>query len=244
MQLSLMLAIALREAANLCEAFEQIDQARAYRRQAALICQAVRTYGWYEDRGLFAETEAKAMFTQHTNALAILANAVTGEEANRIALKLAQDHTLVQGTLYFQFYVFEALFRAGQGDLILPQLQRWQSMLDVGLTTFPEHGPESRSDAHAWSAHPLFHLLASTAGIRPAQPGFTEIEITPSPGHLERLEAVACHPQGLIKLNMRKDADETWQATIHLPDDVPAVLYWKGRAYPLNQNQQELRLPL
>ena len=70
-------------------------------------------------------------------------------------------------SLYFRFYLSRALEAAGLGDEYVGLLQPWRELLAKGLTTWPEHPEPSRSDCHAWSAHPAFDLLRIVAGNRP-----------------------------------------------------------------------------
>mgnify|MGYP003651617334 CR=1 FL=1 len=240
---TLLLAYTLDRAVDLMEVGNFSADLERYRGISAELKQAARRYGFDEERGLFAETRAKEMFSQHTNAFAILSGAVDGEAAARIAEKIHADGTLVQGTLYFQFYVFEAYRQAGRGELILANLDRWQEMLDAGLTTFPEHGVESRSDAHAWAGHPLFHLLASTAGVRPAEAGFETVEIQPALGDLIVAQAEMMHSAGLIRVDYQRADDGSVRAEVTLPNPLSGSLEWGAESYPLRPGEQMLTLP-
>ena len=66
------------------------------------------------------------------------------------------------------------------GDFYLRTLDPWRHMLEQGLTTTPEYPDPSRSDTHAWSAHPAYDLVTMIAGIRPGAPGFATVRIEPS----------------------------------------------------------------
>ena len=70
-------------------------------------------------------------------------------------------------TYYFRFYLARALDHAGLGDRYLDLLKPWRDMVAMGLTTWAEQPEPTRSDAHAWSAHPNFDFLTIIAGIRP-----------------------------------------------------------------------------
>ena len=59
------------------------------------------------------------------------------------------------------------------------RLEPWRGMLAMGLTTVPETPEPTRSDSHAWSAHPNYGLLATVLGVRPAEPGFRSVRIAP-----------------------------------------------------------------
>ncbi len=99
--------------------------------------------------------------------------------------RVLADKTLVQATYYYGFYVLEALRKAGLADRYVEQLAPWQEMLALGLTTTAESPEPTRSDSHAWSAHPNYGLLATVLGVRPAKPGFRSVRIAPQPRPLE-----------------------------------------------------------
>jgi hypothetical protein len=116
-------------------------------------------------------------------------------------------------------------------------------MLAQGLTTFAETvdrpGGSSRSDCHAWSAHPTFDLLRIVAGIRPVAPGFTRVRIAPSLGALTSLHAVHPSPLGDVTVDYRR-AGTGLDATIELPDGMTGELVWRGMAHPLRSGRQEV----
>ena len=86
--------------------------------------------------------------------MAILVDAVAAGERRALMERLLTDPKLTQSTYYYSFYVFEALRRAGLGDRYVERLEPWRGMLAMGLTTVPETPEPTRSDSHAWSAHP------------------------------------------------------------------------------------------
>jgi hypothetical protein len=101
----------------------------------------------------------------------------------------------------FYFAHYEHLARPGDDycDLIGP----WRQMLQRGFTATPEKAEPTRSDCHAWSAHPALHMLQRIAGISSAAPGFAQAFIHPRPGGLEWFEAAVPHPAGTIRVAWR-----------------------------------------
>jgi hypothetical protein len=79
----------------------------------------------------------------------------------------------------------------------------WREMLRRGFTTTPEKAEPTRSDCHAWSAHPALHMLQRIAGISSAAPGFAKAFVRPNPGALEWFEAACAHPLGEIRVAWR-----------------------------------------
>jgi hypothetical protein len=77
-------------------------------------------------------------------------------------------------------------------------------MLDLGLTTWAEKPEPTRSDSHAWSAHPTVNLLTMVAGVEPATPGFETVRIRPHLGSLTTRSATVPTPRGDIVVAYKK----------------------------------------
>ncbi len=240
--ISLLLALALDQAGQLMAWAGREDVQQRYQTQASQLKQAVQAACWDPQRELMAETAERRLFTTHTNALAILADAVPVPLAE-LAEKLHTDTSLVQPTLYYEFYVFEALAKAGLGDRVLERLTRWQTFLDHGLTTFPEHGVESRSDCHAWSAHPMFALLSLTAGVRAAGQGVSSVDVRPNPGTLQQFDAKVPHARGNIVVSYRRDASAE-RYEIELPEGLSGRFQRHGVQRVLEPGRQQVVVPL
>ena len=119
---------------------------------------------------------------------------------------------LIGASFYFRYYLARALDHAGMADEYLKTLGDWRGFLKMGFTTWPEQPGDTRSDSHAWTAHPTYDLLTLVAGIAPASPGFQTVRIAPHLGNLTHLEATYPHPLGLIRVKY-----EGSQANIDLP---------------------------
>jgi hypothetical protein len=191
---------------------------------------------------LFADTPAKSSFSQHANILAVLTDAVPAAQQAALLQKTVNDTSLTQATFYFKFYLFEALRKAGMGDQFIPQLKPWRDMLAMGLTTFAENPEPTRSDCHAWSASPLYELLATTCGIRPAEPNFKTVRIEPSFGSLTTVSGKMPHPQGEIAVQFQKSATGGLSGTVTLPTGLTGTLRWKGKSLPLKAGAQSVNL--
>jgi len=239
---TLLYAYALERAAELESAFGLEAQAAAYREDARSLLDAVRRQAWDADRGLFRDTPGGDSFSQQANVLAILSDAVPESEQAALMERLLQDASLTQSTYYFSFYQLEALRKAGLGERYVEQLAPWQGMLALGLTTVPEKPEPTRSDSHAWSAHPNYGLLATVLGVRPAEPGFRSVRITPHLGSLQRAEGVVPHPLGPIEVRLSRKPGGGLGARVTLPDGLEGVLEWRGREMPLVSGAQDLEL--
>ena len=230
--ISLQLLSALRRAEEMSRYFGDGHQAAVYKDRADRLSVALVDHCWQPGRGLFSDTPAGRSYSQHANILALLtgiAPATAPEELrtnpnwryawNREVLeKVLTDTTLTQVSEYFRFYLIQALYATGTAHLYPDQLKVWAAHLDNGLTTFPEKPGETRSDCHAWSASPNYDLLATLAGIRPAEPGFRSVSVRPVPVDFD-YEAVAAHPAGKIEVRSRRSAGERYY-TVTLPAGV------------------------
>ncbi len=239
---SLQLAGTLKRAAELCRTYGRSDLAGHYEQLAAGLCQAVVRTCWDEKRRLFADTPAKRAFSQHANVMAVLSGAIEGQAARDLIQRVADDKSLIQCSTYFRFYLLRAMKKAGLGDEYLAMLGPWRDMLATGLTTFAEKLDPTRSDCHAWSASPVYELLATVCGIEPASPGFATVRIEPHLGALKRVEGAVPHPNGEIRVSLVREGDGV-RAKILLPPETHGTFVWKGAVRALNPGEQTFQLP-
>jgi len=253
---SLQLALALGEAAELEAALGEPERAARYRERKARIAETVRRLAWDEGRGLVADTPAKARFSQQANILALLADAVPkGRHAAvldrvlamprpsiRAAFRGGPAPEVARASVYFRFYLSRALEALDECERYLPELEPWREMLDVGLSTFAEIPDASvRSDCHAWSAHPNYDLLRIVAGLKPGSPGFATVRVEPHLGTLDRLDATMPHAKGEIAVSYRR-AGAALQARVTLPPGLTGTFAWRGHTRALVAGEQSLRL--
>ena len=250
--ITLELIEALRDAAELEQRLGDAQRAQLYTDRADKAVEALRKLCWDEKAGLIADTPARSHFSQHANALAVWLDVIPREKqrevlttalAARGAVAKTGDIALSEASYYFRFYLTRAMEHAGIADAYLSTLQPWRDMLKMGLTTWAETPEPTRSDSHAWSAHPNFDLLRVVAGIRPGAPQFSEIVIEPHLGNLQNLLAAMPHPKGPIEVSYSPELGSGTSAKIRVPEGVPARLIWKGRTYTLRSGEQTLQLP-
>ncbi len=103
---------------------------------------------------------------------------------------------VLSASYYFRFYLARALEHAGMADDYLRSLDPWRKLLPLHFSTWPEIPGDTRSDSHAWSAHPIYDLLTLVAGIEPASPGIRHRAHRSALGSLPSLTASFPHPQG------------------------------------------------
>jgi hypothetical protein len=112
-------------------------------------------------------------------------------------------------------------------------------MLDLGLTTWAETPEPTRSDSHAWSAHPNYDLLTTVAGVEPATPGFATVRIQPHLGPLTSAKASVATPRGLVIVNYTRSGDSL-DADVTLPAGMTGTFHWKGKETSLRSGTQHV----
>ncbi|MBN2175475.1 MAG: alpha-L-rhamnosidase [Bacteroidales bacterium] len=227
--LSLQFVYTLEKAAVVFEAYGLHDIANEYENLAGKIKKAVFLTCFDSDKGLIADSPEKKTFSQHANVLAILTNTFPESmDKSKIVDKILNNKELAECTLYFKFYLFEALEKTGQAARFTALLNPWKEMLDYGLTTFAETPDPTRSDCHAWSASPIYYFLSLVSGIKPASPGFKTVKIEPNLGSLKNIDATLPHRLGTIYVRLGKDNENQLKGEIILPNGLDGVFIWNG----------------
>jgi hypothetical protein len=205
---------------------------------------------WDEGRGLYADTPAKTTFSQHATVLAVLHDIAPRDRRRALLEKvmvpgcgIGAPDGVTGPSYYFSFYLARALEHAGLLDRYFEFLKPWRVMLQRHFTTWPETPDPSRSDTHAWSAHPTSGLLEYVAGIKPDAPGFARVRIEPHLAALTTLDAAVTHPRGLIETqySLRNGA---LAASITLPEGLSGVFAWKGQTHSLRPGKNQLTLTI
>jgi hypothetical protein len=239
---------ALRQGAALEAAYGDAQQSAADAARAERARAAIRQHCWDPQRGLFADNADRDVFSQHMNVFAVLYDVATPEEApeilRRITVKgrgIDAPPGMFTSTYYFAWYLVRAFEHAGLADRYFDLLQNWRELLKLHYTTWPESRGDTRSDTHAWSAHPTADLLGVVAGIRPAATGYSRVRVAPLLGQLTSLDATAATPRGPVAVRYRI-ANGSLIAEIDRPAALPGEFVWKGKQYPLRQAHTRLKL--
>ena len=240
---------ALRQGAALETAYGDKAQAAADTAKADTARTAIRAHCWDTSRGLFADNADFTFYSQHMNALAVLYDVATPTQAvnilNRITVPghgIDAPAGMFTSTYYFAWYLVRAFEHAGLADRYPALLQTWRDLLALHYTTWPESRGETRSDTHAWSAHPTADLLGVIAGIQPAAPGYARLRVAPVLGALSSLDATAATPAGPVKVHYNVQAGRL-TAEIDRPAALPGDFVWQGVRHPLTRAHSHFTLP-
>jgi hypothetical protein len=239
--ITLQFAYALDRAAELHSAFNEDYHASSYRELSERLKKATFTLCWDEEKKLLADSPEKIFFSQHANLFGILTGAVPVDKQKELMGKILTDENLIQSTLYFRFYMVQALKKTGMADLYIDQLKPWHEMINKGLTTFAEKPDPTRSDCHAWSASPNYDLLATVCGIMPSSPGFKTVTINPALGPLKNVNGKLFLPDynDYIEVELNKDGEKL-KGQVYLPEGLSGIFSWNGQSIPLKGGKQRI----
>jgi len=248
----------LDDAADLENSLGDATLTPRYLARAAHVRSGVYAKCWSVQRGLLADTPDQKLFSQQANILGVLYDVIPKDQQQAVLRKLVsiEPGTTPDGVLsasyYFRFYLARALDHAGMADEYLDSIGPWRKLLPLHFSTWPEVPGNTRSDSHAWSAHPIYDFLTLVAGIEPESPGFATVRIAPHLGALRELKATYPHPQGEIKVDYLYGEIEspqikggrTFHADITLPGTLTGTFEFDGRSWPVRPGQNHIDVPM
>jgi len=116
----------------------------------------------------------------------------------------------IRPSAYWITYVFDVLSARGHGVDVVNCIKRlWQPMITQG-TTWEGFAfkPAYESVSHAWSAHPIYHLMQILGGVRQTAPNWKRISFSPTPVG-KRYKVVYPTPHGPIRVSFDQDQSPT-----------------------------------
>ena len=238
--MNLHLVDALQTASFLYKEFGKRCGAERYDSLSKDISHNIMNVFYNEEKGLIAAEPSQNVFGQHSNIMGVITNTLPESNYKEVVNKLLKDSSLIEGSIYYKFYLFRALKAAGLADLYTDNLNDWKTMLDMGLTTFAEDLLDMRSDCHAWSASPCYDFLATVAGITPVEPGFKSVDIKPSLGNLKNIEAKMPHDKGIIELDLKRRGKYGIAGKVHIPEGLNATFIWGDKEELLHSGENKI----
>lgn len=215
--------------------------ATQYLKSIEVLKKTIRVKYWDSTKKLFADREEKDAFSQHTNSLAILTGLTSSDEAKQIAQSLLSNHQLAPASIYFKYYLHQALIKAGKGNDYLTWLDKWRENIQMGLTTWAETSEvdKTRSDCHAWGSSPNIEFYRTILGIDSDGLAFSKVKIEPHLGKLTRIEGTIPHPKGTIAASYQLENGK-WAILIELPKTIAGTLIWKGKKIALKEGKNQI----
>lgn len=229
--LNLLYLYALGEAVELFTQLGEPELAARFRRYGKALCNCIVRAFFIPESGLFADTLSGNAFSEHAQCLALLSGFLDNELETTVQHNLFDSHAeLTNSTVYFSFYYLETCGKYDRYDKFMERMGIFAEINKLDLMTMLESPEPSRSDCHAWSAHPLYHFFATLLGIRPASPGFSSVKISPLSGIPGDIRGRMPHIKGMIEVR----TDRNGHVHLSLPPNLPEVegASWKRKMAP------------
>ncbi|MDB5136665.1 MAG: Bacterial alpha-L-rhamnosidase, partial [Mucilaginibacter sp.] len=241
--LDLQLLWAYQLAAELENKLGSKEFSTKYEQLALQLKQTIRSKYWVDSKKMYADRPEKDVFSQHANSLAILTGVASGDEAVALGHKLLTDSSMVQASIYFKYYVHQALIKAGLGNDYISWLGIWRDNIKMGMTTWAEMSDISatRSDCHAWGSSPNIELYRTVLGIESDAASFSRVKIEPHLGTITHIRGQIPHPKGNVIVRYDQQGTK-WKIKVTLPSGTPGKLLWKGKEYALKAGENNLLL--
>ncbi len=234
----LQLLLAYQWAARMEAKMGTLLYAGLYSRKAAQLKATIQRKYWDPVRKLYADTKDKNGYSQHTNSLAILSGMVSDSDMPAICHTMLTDKTLTQCSVYFKYYLHQALVKAGLGNDFMSWLGIWRENIKMGLTTWAEDSSLQtvRSECHAWGSSPNIEFFRTVLGIDSDAPGFSKVRVEPHLGSITKVSGEIPHPQGKVAVSYKRERKK-WKMNISLPPNTTGIFVWKAKNYTLNEGE-------
>ena len=234
--LDLQLLLAYQTAADLENKIGMKEYARIYTENAVQLQKNIQAKYWDNTKKLYADRIEKDLFSQHANALAILTGMVNKNDAAILGKQLLSDTTLAPASIYFKYYLHQALIQAGMGNDYMKWLGTWRENINMGLTTWGETPDlnKTRSDCHAWGSSPNIEFFRTILGIDSDGLSFSKVRIEPHLGEIKNISGKIPHPNGTLAVSYQLENGK-WAIQIDLPAKTTGVFVWKGKEMALTE---------
>ncbi len=197
------LVLVLRQLRELEAWLGEPELSTRWGRLAGALARRLDALCWDAGVGLYRDLLDEPQFSEHAQALAVLSGYMPEARRQSVRENIGRRDDRARASLYFQFYLFDMYRELGMAEELWAGLEPYFDMPANGHRTTPETFGNSRSDCHAWSAHPYYHFFTSILGIRPTAPGFAACRVDPMTGPLEWARGALAHPCGKVEVDVR-----------------------------------------
>jgi alpha-L-rhamnosidase len=241
--LDLQLLLVYRQAIQLESELGLKELAAVYSDKASQLQRTIQARYWDNARMLYADAENKKTFSQHVNSLAILVGVIEGDDARELGKRLLTDMNMTPASIYFKYYLHQALIKTGMGDDYVSWLDKWRENISMGLTTWAEDSDvnTARSDCHAWGSSPNIEFFRTLLGIDSDAPGFSRVRVTPHLGSIREISGEMPHPNGKISVAYEV-SEESLRGEVVLPVNTTGSISWRGKTQKLEAGRNVIKL--
>lgn len=194
--------------AKMAEVLERKDEQDYYGHNAASLKEAVLKHLYDKEKKVFTDCFGSVRYHQGTNVLAFEYGLVPDEDREELLGFIKSGGMGCKTVLSLD--LLKVLFENGEGEYAYKLLNSkeypgWGYMISCGSKTIWEGFNDENSHCHAWNAYPARLLAEYITGVKPASPGFGEIDIKPFiPEGLSYAEAKVPTANGLIQICWKK----------------------------------------
>ncbi|MEH7414883.1 family 78 glycoside hydrolase catalytic domain [Neobacillus drentensis] len=227
-----LLVDALRQTAYLASIIGEEEDETTFLTLSEELKRTINKYLWDEEEKVFIDSihengsQSKTHSVQ-TNLIVYLTNCAEGQRRKVIEEYLINPpENFVQiKSPFVLFFYYQALMDLEKNEIVLDNIREiYGYMLENDATTCWEgweliEGDYSRSHCHAWSAAPTYVFGVLFLGVKPLEPGFTKVAISPNLNGLKWIKGSVPIPQGKIDIYC-KDLGTYVDLQITLPEEV------------------------
>lgn len=222
--ISMLYSAALQAAAELNSYAGRTATAEEYRQRSNSVNAAIRLHCWSENKRMFKDGPDSEEYSQHAQIWSVLSGTVCGAEARELMEATMQDKSLPFVSYAMAFFLFRALSETGLYEQSFALWDIWRRLADLNLTTWVEDPVSQRSDCHGWGATPLYEFPAEILGVKPDEPGFKRIRVSPRLGHLSWAEGTVATAAGPVYVKWELDGEGRFRLLVRGPKDVPVTV--------------------
>jgi alpha-L-rhamnosidase len=236
--------------APLCQAFGEDGMALKVKQQGHDLEKQTQKIFWSGEHGMFVcnlpwmKEENEMRICDRSLATAILFNQCPQQQTEN-SVKALRDVPAYMGISYpaNTNWRYWALSKAGDDTLIKEIREKWSAMPSVNLNNTLSEDWNPQPDSNAIWSHcplsPLFGMHMCVAGIRPLKPGFSEIEIKPILGDIEKLDITTYTTLGELKLSFIQKKGKL-NANAELPEGMTGTFVWNNEKRAIKSGKQVL----
>lgn len=215
----------LRAAAKLNRFCNRNCIADEYEELAKKISDAINTFAFDEELGLYSDTPGKKPSSQHAQIFAVLSSVVPCDKKQKIMKNMFEHIECLSKVSYcFSYFLCRALEETNLYYELFETLGLWDMYIELmqyNLTTWPEDFVTMRSDCHGWSAIALYEIPACFLGIKPLEPGYQKVLIKPYVVPLNSYSGkVPIGDNKFIEISIKKDINNKHFIDIKVPSGV------------------------
>jgi len=218
---------ALREMAMLARALDKKGDAMELDMEAGQVYQSFNRVFWDTARAVYRDGEGAMHASLHANMFPLAFGLVPAERVNSVA-NFVQSRGMAC-SVYGAQYLLDALFAAHRGDAAVALMtdrgkRSWWHMIELGSTmTLEAWDAEYKPNLtwnHAWGAAPANLISRYILGVRPLQPGYSEILIAPQLGALAWVRGKVPTARGPVVIEAK--AEKAYTLDVIIPSSAKA----------------------